>query len=83
MMNFRKGNEEKGEIYYKEAIKLANENKLIKLKASAIFHLAKEKYKSKSSTFLESIKEARDLYKYIDDPLLVYNIKKFEDKINL
>lgn len=83
MLNFRKGREEEGEIYYREAAKLANKKGLMNLKASAIFHLAKEKNKIKSSTFPETISEAKDLYKYIDDPVVLYNIKKFEKETGI
>ena len=78
MLNFRNGREKEGEIFYREAAKLASKNGMMNLKASAIFHLAKEKNKIKSATFFETISEAKDLYKYIDDPVVLYNIKKFE-----
>ena len=81
MLNFRKGKEKEGENYYREAAKLANKNGIMSLKASAIFHLAKEKYEIKSPTFDETMKEAKELYKYIKDPIVLYNIRKFEDEL--
>ena len=78
MLNFRKGREEEGEKYYREAAQLASKKNMMNLKASAIFHLAKEKNKIKSKTFLETMKEAESLYRYIDDPVVLYNIKRFK-----
>lgn len=81
MLMYRKGCSDEGEKYYREAIKLANKNEMLNLKASAIFHLAKEKYKIKASDASETIREAQSLYKYIKDPLMLYNVKKFEEEI--
>ena len=81
MLNFRLGNEEDGEKFYMEAVKLANQNNMLHLKGSALFHLAKEKHRINSTTLEKTIKEAQESYKYVKDPIVLYNIKKFETEI--
>lgn len=81
MLMYRKGDNKNGEKYYREAIKLAGKEQMMSLKASAVFHLAKEKYRAKDDDVNAAVKEAKELYKYIKDPVILYNVKKFQKEI--